>query len=220
MTTPGTPPETNETGPETPEIERPRGGMRRRAAIVGALGAAAAGVLAWFAFFKFPPDTTPEGAYMRIAAYLGDGDSRGCFSYLEDAAQHAAYTIRDYRKKASDRIAAAYPEPERDKLLEQYRPFATAPDGADVWVLLASQRGWIGRLRRDLTGVAKVEVNGDRATVETTGGTRYPFRRRANAIWGLAMFTAELVAEAERAARDFDVVDKAAADYERARGGR
>ncbi len=46
---------------------------------------------------------------------------------------------------------------------------------------------------------------------------RYAFRRRENGMWGLSMFTAELVAEAERAARDFDVVDKAASDYERAR---
>ncbi|AUX37360.1 uncharacterized protein SOCE836_095830 [Sorangium cellulosum] len=31
------------------------------------------------------------------------------------------------------------------------------------------------------------------------------------------MFTADLVAEAERAARDWDVVEKAALDYERGR---
>jgi hypothetical protein len=32
-------------------------------------------------------------------------------------------------------------------------------------------------------------------------------------MWGTTLFTAELVAEAERAARDFDVVERAAADY-------
>ena len=73
------------------------------------------------------------------------------------------------------------------------------------------------RLRRDLSGVAKVEIAGERATIETARGTRYPFRRRDNGIWGLTLFTAELVAESERAARDFEVVDRAAADYERAR---
>ena len=62
----------------------------------------------------------------------------------------------------------------------------------------------------------RVEVVGERATVETTRGTRYAFRRRENGIWGLTLFTPVLDAEAERAARDFSVIDKAAADYARA----
>ncbi|MBK8255115.1 MAG: hypothetical protein IPK82_20945 [Polyangiaceae bacterium] len=181
------------------------------------LGAVAAVGLVWRNVVAFPPDTTPEGAYLRITAMLGDGDARGCFAYLEDAAQHAAYTIRDYRKKAADRVQSTYPEPERTRLLDQYRAFAEAPDGADVWVLIAEQKGYVGRLRRDLSGIAKVEVNADRASIETTLGTRYAFRRRQNGIWGLSMFTADLVAEAERAARDYEVVDKAASDYERVR---
>ena len=82
---------------------------------------------------------------------------------------------------------------------------------------MASKLVFLPRLRRDLSGVGKVEVTGERATVETARGTRYPFRRRDNGIWGLTLFTADLVAEAERAARDWDVVEKAALDYERGR---
>ena len=82
---------------------------------------------------------------------------------------------------------------------------------------MATRLGWVSRLRRDLSGIAKVEVAGERATIETARGTRYPFRRRENGIWGMSLFTAELVAEAERAARDWDVVEDAALDYERAR---
>jgi hypothetical protein len=200
------------------EREAPGGArLGRRALVLGGAGLAAglAGALLWRKVVQFPPDTTPQGAYFHVAALLGEGDVRSCFSYLEDAAQHAAYTIRDYRKKASDRIAAAYPEPERGRLLEEYRPFASAEDGADVWAEMSGRRGWAARLRRDLSGIAKTEVNGDRATIETTRGTRYAFRRRENGMWGLSMFTGELVAEAERAARDFDVVDRAASDYER-----
>ncbi len=62
-----------------------------------------------------------------------------------------------------------------------------------------------------------METSGERATIETARGTRYGFRRRPNGIWGLTLFTAELLAEAERAARDAEVVDKAAGDYEHAR---
>lgn len=191
---------------------------RRTLVVAGAvLGAATVIGVAWRSVVAFPPDTTPEGAYLRITAMLGEGDARGCFAYLEDAAQHAAYTIRDYRKKALDRVQSAFPEPERTRLVDQYRAFAEAPDGADVWVLIAEQRGYVGRLRRDLSGIAKVEIKADRASIETTLGTRYAFRRRQNGIWGLSMFTADLVSEAERAARDYEVVDIAAADYERAR---
>lgn len=190
--------------------------MRRRTAIALGITAAVGGIFGLSAA-RFPKDTTPEGAYLRIANSLGRGDARGVFPYLEDRAQHSCYTIRDYRSKASDRIQGSYPEPERSKLLALYKAHAEAPDGADVWVEMATRLGWIARLRRDVSGIARVEVAGDRATVETARGTRYAFRRRENGIWGLTMFTAELLAEAERAARDWDVVERAALDYDRAR---
>jgi len=113
-------------------------------------------------------------------------------------------------------VLAAYPEPERTRLAGRYAAEAEAPDGADVFALYAEQNGWVQRLRRDLSGIAKVEVQGERATIETARGTRYPFRRRPeNGIWGLTLFTATLVAEAERAARDHAMIEKAAADYQR-----
>lgn len=212
--------------PSRPDLDRAPpadaeagGGLLRRGFLV--LGGAAvlvAGIaVGWRRYARFPPDTTPEGAYLRIALAVAEGRVRDCFAYLEDPAQHAAYSIRDYRKRASDRVRAAYPEPERSRLLAAYAKHASAPDGADVWVDMAEHRGWVGRLRRDLSGVAKIETNGERATIETVRGTRYGFRRRPNGIWGLTLFTAELLAEAERAARDADVVEKAAADYERAK---
>lgn len=169
--------------------------------------------LSWLS--RFPPDNTPEGVYMRIAFNLGQGDVRTCFHYLEDRAQHAAYSIRDYRKKASERIDKTYPEPERTRLLDAYRAHATAEDGADVWVEIAGRKGFVTRLRRDLSGIAKVETVGERATIETARGTRYGFRRRDNGMWGLTLFTADFAAEAERAARDWDIVERAAKDYER-----
>jgi hypothetical protein len=190
--------------------------MKRRTALALGITAGLAGLLG-FALTRFPADTTPEGAYLRIALSISKGDARGCFPYLEDRAQHAAYTIRDYRRKARDRIAESYPEPERSRGMAVYKDHADAPDGADVWVEMAARLGWIARLRRDLSGIAKIEIAGERATIETAHGTRYPFRRRDNGIWGMTMFTAELAAEAERAARDWEVVERAALDYERAR---
>lgn len=193
--------------------------LSRRRALLAAVAAVAlvGGGLLIRAGVGFPADTTPEGAYLRIASSLGRGDARVVFSYQEDAAQHACYTIRDYRRDASARISATYPEPEKSRLLEEYRAHAAAKDGADVWLDLAERRGFIARLRRDLSGIVGVERTGERATILTARGTRYPFRVRANGMWGLTMFTAELSAEAERAARDLEGVERAAADYERAR---
>ena len=168
-----------------------------------------------YAYVAFPSDRTPEGAYLRVAIAVNQGKPEAFFAYTETRAQHAAYTIRDFRKKSRERVLAAYPEPERTRLAREYAAEADAPDGADVFALYAKRYGWMARLRRDLSGVKKVEVAEDRATVETAHGTRYPFRRRENGIWGLTLFTPILDAEAERAARDHSVIEKAAADYQR-----
>ncbi len=200
----------------TPTVLMP---ISRRQAIALAVTTTAVvgGTFAFFSLTRFPPDGTPEGAYMRIAFNLSHGDVRTCFHYLEDQAQHAAYSIRDYRRKASERISQAYPEPERTRLLDAYRAHATAQDGADVWQEMATRKGFASRLRRDLSGIGRVEFAGERATVETAHGTRYGFRHRENGLWGLTLFTAELTAEAERAARDWDIVERAAKDYERSK---
>lgn len=179
---------------------------------------ALAGVVAgWYAvsWLRYPSDRTPEGAYLRVMSAVNRGRPEAFFAYIETRAQHAAYSILEYRKKARELILAHYPEPERSKLSEAYRSEAQAPDGADVFALYSDRYGWLERLRRDMSGIRKVEVHGERATVETVKGTRYPFRRRENGIWGLTLFTATLSAEAERAARDFALIEQAAKDYQR-----
>jgi hypothetical protein len=163
----------------------------------------------------FPPDTTPEGAYMRIALCVAERRPQAMFPYLETEAQWAAYTIRDMRRKACDRVRASYPSGERDRWLAAWHAEADAPDGADLFALLAVRHGWIARLDRDLSGVTHVDIQGPRATVVTARGTHYPFRLRDGGLWGLTIFTAELQAEAERASRDLEVVERDAADYDR-----
>ncbi len=165
----------------------------------------------------FPADTTPQGAYLRIVLAVSERRVRDAFPYLETEAQWAAYTIRDARKKACDRVRASYPLDQQKALLDGWRDESDAPDGADIVAQLGARRGWITRLERDLSGVASVDVQGERATVVTGRGTRYAFRRRENGIWGLTLFTAELSAEAERASRDLEVVEQAAHDYDNAR---
>lgn len=178
--------------------------------------------LGWYlwAWISYPSDHTVEGAYLRVMSAVNRGRPAEFFAYTETEAQHACYTIKKYRAQARERVLEAYPEPERSQLSKKYAAVAEARDGADVFALYAEREHWLDRLRRDMSGVSKVEISGERATVETVRGTRYPFRRRPNGIWGLTLFTATLVAEAQRAARDFELIDEAAKDYERTGGAR
>jgi hypothetical protein len=194
--------------------------MMRRVLFVSAI-VLALGVV-FLVFYKpFPPDKTPEGAYARIAKALAEQHPREVFAYLEQDAQDAAFTVRDVRKSAYDAIERSYPKgPERDALLASYRAEATAADGPDVFLVVDHERSFIGRLRKDLSGVVSVETAGDRATIVTAHGTRYSFRKRPNGVWGLTLFTAELLAESERASRDLVVVKAAADDYARGSLGR
>jgi hypothetical protein len=146
---------------------------------------------------------------------------QGFFAYLETEAQWACYTLSDMRKKARARILASYPEPQRSELAAEYSTFADAPDGSDVFAHIYRTRQWSRRLRKDLSGMARVDFDekSERASVVTVQGTRWPFRKRDNGIWGLTIFTAELVAEAEKATRDLAVVEAAAADYDKVRLG-
>jgi hypothetical protein len=189
--------------------------VNRRRALLG-VAAAVVVPVAWYgyAWITYPSDRTPKGAYLRIVIAVNRGRPEDFFAYIETRAQHACYTIRDYRRKRA-RALAAYPEPERARLAQQYAAEAEARDGADVFAIFARRRGWLDRLRKDMSGVAKIEVQEGRATVETVKGTRYPLRQRENGIWGLTLFTAALVSEAERAARDAALIEQAAADYER-----
>lgn len=189
----------------------------RRALIYVFAGLASILILALvWAHLSFPSDRTPEGAYLRVVIAVNRGRAQDFFAYTETRAQHACYSIRDYRKKMRERVLQSFPEPERSRLAAEYAEQAAAPDGADVLAIYAKQNGFMNRLRQDMSGIARVEVQGERATVQTAHGTRYPFRRRENGIWGLTLFTATLDAEAEKAARDFALIEQAASDYDHA----
>ncbi|MGZ3418822.1 MAG: hypothetical protein ACXVEF_08335 [Polyangiales bacterium] len=182
------------------------------------LGAGAAAVLAGCRKEPpFPPEDVPEGAYARIAVALYDARYRDVFPYLEDEAQWAAHTIQKEREKALDRAKRSFPPGELAVLEADIGVDARSADGADVFVRFAKKKGWFNRLRQDLSGVARVERDGDRATVVTARGTRYPMRRRTVGIWGLTAFTADLADAAEKATRDRARIEDAARDYDAAK---
>jgi len=184
--------------------------------VVGVVAALVGATMA--AHRPFPSDRSPEGAYLRIAQSVDQDRVRDMFPYLETDAQWATHTIRDARAQACARIRASYPKGQGDELLKAYAPLGDTPDAEDVFALLAAEKGWVVQLRRDLSGVARVELQGERASVVTVRGTRYPFRLRGNGIWGLTLFSAALLTDAQRASRDLAVVTAAADDYDRAKG--
>jgi hypothetical protein len=170
------------------------------------------------AWLAYPSDKTPKGAYFRLTNAVNLGREDQVFPYLETAAQHAAFTIHKYHADALRRILEAYPDDKRDEERKRFAELAALEPGPGVFEWYARRLGWMDQLRKDLSGVARVEVNGERATVETVRGTRYAFRQRENGMWGLTLFTARLVADAEKAARDYSLVEAAATDYVDAKG--
>lgn len=162
-----------------------------------------------------PPATSPEGAYVRVAARISSGDARGVYALLDDRARDACARLARARKEASALVESTFPEPDRTRLVSEYEPIAAAPDLEGVWLALSSARGYATALRRDLSGVAAAEADGDAATIVTARGARYPFSRRADGTWGLALFTEDIVADAWRAERDLEIIQASAADYAR-----
>lgn len=166
----------------------------------------------------FPEKTSPEGAYAQVCVAVAEGRLRDVFPFVEDEAQWAAYTIQKERATALERARRSFPKEALTTLEADYGPDAAAPDGADVFVRLGKARGWFARLKRDLSGVARTELDGDRATLVTARGSRYPMRRRTVGLWGFTAYTAELTVDAERATRDRLRVEAAARDYDLAKG--
>lgn len=171
--------------------------------------------LYWGAWALYPSDRSPKGAYYRVTTGVNRDDPKQLFPYLETAAQHAAFTIHKYSSDALARIDAAYPKELAEQEKARFQALASLEPGPGVFAWYADRYGWMDQLRKDLSGVANVEISGERATVETVRGTRYAFRLRDNGMWGLTLFTARLVADAEKVARDYSVIDAAATDYER-----
>lgn len=189
--------------------------MKRRWPLFFACAIALAVGLFFLLRKPFPAASTPEGSYMRLARAVSEGQLETAFAYLEDDARDACYTVHRTRKDASTLVAEAFPEPERSEVLARYKEEAETSGGPAVFTLEANEHGWVTRLKKDLSGVAAVETDGERATVVTARGTRYTFRKQRDGGFGLTMFTADLVAKGNRAARDLDVVRKAAVDYGR-----
>ncbi len=172
---------------------------------------------------RYPADTTPEGAYLRLAKHLELGEPERAFSYLEVDARDAAYSLAQSRTVALAKVRASFPRDDAAAFAASHAELATGDDGPRAFVRFAEARGWIRKLSEDVSPIDHLEVAGDRATVVTRKGTRYPFRRDRDGRYGLTSCTAELVAEAKRAARDLEVVLRSAADYDRRRaaeGGR
>ncbi len=149
---------------------------------------------------------------------LADDRPEDLFAYLEDEAQWAVHTLRKEHQTALGAARKAYPADALKPLEAELGADAASKDAPEVFVRIAKARGWLTRLRKDLSGLARVERDGDRATLVTARGNRIPVKRRTVGIWGLTMFTAELLVEAEKATRDRVRIEEAAKDYALAKG--
>ena len=164
---------------------------------------------------NFDSDQSPEGAYQRITKAVSRNEAEEFFAYLEEPAQHACFTIVDYRKKSLQLAKAHYPKEALLKLKNSFDVTADVNNASELFARIAQSEGWLDQLRQDMSGVARVERVGPRATVITQRGTRYSFRQRPNGIWGMTAFTSALVHDAQVASRDHQLVIESARDYQR-----
>ncbi|MCH2107874.1 MAG: hypothetical protein MK135_00970 [Polyangiaceae bacterium] len=198
----------------------PQTSTRRYLLLVGLSMIAIVGVALTILRLSFPSDQLPEGAYLRVAKAVTNNDPASFFAYLEEPAQHACFTISRYRSDARRLIEETYPMEAAQKALKKLGEPILEGDGPAIFSSYAKTQGWVEQLRADLSGVKTTRVEGLRATIETVRGTRYSFRRRPNGIWGMTAFTASLLAEAEKSARDFELISRAATEYRRATPGK
>ena len=173
----------------------------------------------------FPAETTPEGAYARVALSVEERRYKDIFPYLETEAQWAAYTIRDTRKKACRTVRASYVAGERERLLAEWREDAEARSTERTFfAIVARQRvggGW--RVSSETSPVARRASTSKESVRHGRHRAGHPVpvsTTRTMGSGGLTMFTAvELQADAERASRDLEeVVQRAADDYDARRG--
>lgn len=188
--------------------------ISRRTWVVGGILAALTLPIAW-SIGTFPSDKTPEGAYLRIVKAVNQGQPQSFFAYIDEEAQHACYSILSYRQQSLARVRGGYPQEARGDLELRLEQIARLEDAPYVFAAYAEREGWLSQLRADLSGIHHVETEGARATVVTANGTRYAFRRRPGGIYGLSAFTAYLMEEAEKAARDHKLIEKTASDYQK-----
>ncbi len=187
----------------------------RIAAGMFALGAVFLGVYAR----SYPADTTPEGAYLRMAKHLELGQPQVVFSYLEVAARDATYAMARTRTESLAVVRKNFPADEVLVFTEKYGAIAVGDNGPQAFARYAEARGWVAHLTKGLSPIEHVENDGDLATVVTATGGRYVFHRDPDGRYGLTFFTAELVAQAQQALRDREVILRSGVDYERRRQG-
>lgn len=191
-------------------------GIVRRGIAVAVCAVAALGLWLLVQSVTRPPAaTTPEGAYVLLTRTLSDGRDRDAYDLLDDPTRSACEDIVATAGRVARLVLAHFPEAQRESTLARYAPLAHGGDAAELWLDEAERNGWLQRLRSDLSGVAAVEREADRAVVVTVGGTRYPFSRRADGNFGLSAFGTELLRLRDRLAGDAALVEEAAQDYER-----
>ncbi len=168
------------------------------AAVVAALLAAA-----WMSWVhaSYPSDREPRGAYVRIVESVTRNRPEDFFAYLEDAAQHACFTIRDYRKAALGRVRASFPGERAARVRAALRSDRGCSRRSRGIGLLCAKAKAGSQARSRLARAAAVEIQGERAARRHGAGHSLQLPTPCGWDLGAHGLSPKLTSEARRAQR-------------------
>lgn len=184
------------------------------------LAALASAAVAWGCGNAAPPTArTLEGAFERVAAAIDAGDAKRLYWDLELETRWSLMTIHRSQRRIQALVAADYPSDERSRAVGRWRTGASAADPGVLFAELCAARDCLAPLREKIGAIARVERTADGGVVHTIPGGVYRFKKGQDGRFGLQGFRDELAVLEHDVSRDLAVIERAAAEYRRARAG-
>lgn len=166
-----------------------------------------------------PTARTVEGAFERVAAAIDAGDARRLYWDLELETRWSLMTIHRSQRRIRGLVETDYPAEERSRAVGRWRTGADAADPGALFAELCAARDCLRPLREKIGAIERVERTADGAIVHTIPGGEYRFKKGQDGRFGLVGFREELATFERDVSRDLAVIERAAAEYRRARAG-
>ncbi len=168
-----------------------------------------------------PPPTarTLEGAFQRVAAAIDAGDAKRLYWDLELETRWSLMTIHRSQRRIRSLVETDYPAEERSRAVGRWRTGAEAPDAGALFAELCAARDCLRPLREKIGAIDRVERMPEGGVVHTIPGGEYRFKKGQDGRFGLVGFGDELSSLERDVSRDLAVIERAAAEYRRARAG-
>jgi len=166
-----------------------------------------------------PTARTLEGAFQRVAAAIDAGDAKRLYWDLELEARWSLMTIHRSQRRIRSLVETDFPAEERSRAVGRWRTGAEAADAGALFAELCAARDCLKPLREKIGAIERIERTPEGGVVHTIPGGEYRFKKGQDGRFGLVGFQGELSSLERDVSRDLAVIERAAAEYRRARAG-